>query len=64
MPKQATHLTDKAIRTCEIKLKEYIMVDGNGLNIRIRPNGTNSWQFRYSDKKVKKIALGSYTKTG
>ncbi len=37
--KQATHLTDKAIRTCEIKLKEYIMVDGNGLNIRIRPTG-------------------------
>ncbi|MCW4444205.1 tyrosine-type recombinase/integrase [Vibrio splendidus] len=63
MPKQATHLTDKFIRNCEIKSKEYILADGSGLNIRIRPNGTKSWQFRYSDtvtKKVKKISLGSF----
>ncbi|MDA9557133.1 tyrosine-type recombinase/integrase [Vibrio sp.] len=63
MPKQTTHLSDKEIKNVEIKDKEYILADGNGLNIRIRPNGTKSWQFRYSDpvtKKVTKIALGTY----
>lgn len=54
MPKQATHLTDKFIRNCEIKSKEYILADGSGLNIRIRPNGTKSWQFKCSDTVTKK----------
>ncbi|RIH72843.1 integrase [Vibrio splendidus] len=63
MPKPTVRLSDKEIKNAEIKGKEYILADGNGLNIRIRPNGTKSWQFRYSEPvtgKVKKISLGSY----
>ncbi|MDA0148276.1 tyrosine-type recombinase/integrase [Vibrio sp. LaRot3] len=63
MPKQTVRLSDKEIKNAEIRGKEYILADGNGLNIRIRPNGTKSWQFRYSDpvtKTVKKLSLGSY----
>ena len=63
MPKLTVRLSDKEIKNAEIKGKEYILSDGNGLNIRIRPNGTKSWQFRYSDpvtRKVKKLSLGSY----
>lgn len=64
MPKQTTRLSDMQIKKAKIKSKEYILADGNGLNIRIRPNGTKSWQFRYTDPitgKVKKIPLGSYS---
>lgn len=63
MPKLTIRLSDKEIKNAEVRGKEYILADGNGLNIRIRPNGTKSWQFRYSDpvtKKVKKLSLGSY----
>lgn len=67
MPKVTSRLTDREIKNTPIREKEYILADGNGLNIRIRPNGTKSWQFRYSDpvtKKIKKISLGSYPKLG
>ncbi|MCF4174472.1 tyrosine-type recombinase/integrase [Vibrio sp. McD22-P3] len=63
MPKLTVRLSDKEIKKAEVRDKEYILADGNGLNIRIRPNGTKSWQFRYSapvTKKVKKLSLGSY----
>lgn len=65
MPKPTTRLTDREIKNTPVKDKEYILADGNGLNIRIRPNGTKSWQFRYCDPVtggVKKISLGSYPK--
>ncbi|WP_251768811.1 integrase arm-type DNA-binding domain-containing protein [Vibrio sp. SCSIO 43169] len=65
MPKPTTRLTDREIKNTPVKDREYILADGNGLNIRIRPNGTKSWQFRYSDTvsgKVKKISLGTYPK--
>ncbi|MEZ8971776.1 integrase arm-type DNA-binding domain-containing protein [Vibrio cyclitrophicus] len=63
MPKKTTSLSDKQIKAAEIKTKEYILSDGNGLNLRIRPNGTKSWQYRYTNRvtgKVKKLSLGSY----
>ncbi len=63
MPKVTVRLTDREIKNAQIKDKEYILSDGDGLNIRIRPNGTKSWQFRFSDsvtKRVKKISMGSY----
>ncbi|MDG3085495.1 tyrosine-type recombinase/integrase [Vibrio hannami] len=65
MPKPTIRLTDRQIKNTPVKDKEYVLADGNGLNIRIRPNGTKSWQFRYCDPmtgKVKKISLGSYPK--
>ena len=50
MPKKTTSLSDKQIKAAEIKTKEYILSDGNGLNLRIRPNGTKSWQYRYTNR--------------
>lgn len=63
MPKLIVRLSDKKIKNAEVRGKEYILADGGGLNLRVRPNGTKSWQYRYSDpitKKVKKLSLGSY----
>ncbi|MCK6263673.1 tyrosine-type recombinase/integrase [Vibrio sp. ZSDE26] len=63
MPKQTRRLTDKEIANTIIRDKEYTLSDGDGLNLRIRPNGTKSWQFRYSDpvtKRINKITLGTY----
>ena len=54
MPKVTSRLTDREIKNTPIREKEYVLADGNEFKIRIRPNRTKSWQFRYSDPVTKK----------
>ncbi|CCQ11030.1 Phage integrase [Pseudoalteromonas luteoviolacea B = ATCC 29581] len=63
MARSVIRLTDLKIKNASIREKEYTLSDGDGLQLRIRPNGTKAWQFKYSDpitKKAKKISLGVY----
>ena len=54
-------LTEVKIKTFKIPKKETFHSDGNGLYLRLRPNGTKSWIFRYNlDRKSYKIGLGIY----
>lgn len=56
-------LTDRECNHTKPKDKEFNLSDGRGLQLRIRPNGTKSWAFRYShpiSKKTVKITLGTY----
>ena len=64
MPKVATPLNDTQIRSAKPTEKEYVLSDTQGLGLRVRPNGTKEWVFRYQKphtKKRAKITLGSYT---
>lgn len=47
MSRIAVPLTDTKIRQARPKAKEYNLGDGDGLYLRIRPNGTKSWVFNY-----------------
>ncbi|WED21313.1 integrase domain-containing protein [Vibrio sp. JC009] len=60
-------LTDKVIKQTPTTGKEYTLSDGDGLQLRVRPNGSKSWQFRYRHphtNKISKMALGSYPALG
>ena len=57
-------LTDTAIRNAKPREREYLLSDGGGLHLRIRPNGTRDWLFTYTfGDKRKKMGLGSYKDT-
>ncbi len=63
MAKVVTPLTDSKIRNSKAKEKEYNLSDGNGLSLRIKPNGTKSWLFNYircKNKKRTNLKLGLY----
>ncbi len=53
-------LTDLQIRTATPQTKEYLIADGDGLYLRVRP-ASKGWLYRYkTDKKQFKIGFGSY----
>ncbi|MBJ7262961.1 MAG: integrase arm-type DNA-binding domain-containing protein [Burkholderiaceae bacterium] len=56
-------LTDRAIQAAKPQEAEYELVDGKGLTLRVRSNGTKLWFIRYmsptSRKRVREY-LGSY----
>ncbi|OTG98365.1 integrase [Acinetobacter sp. ANC 4654] len=55
-------LSDTVIANLEAELKEYRELDGNGLYIRVKPDGNKSWQLRYKkpDGKWSWLGLGGY----
>lgn len=58
------HLTDMKCRKAGAKDKVYSLSDGNGLSLRVKPNSSKSWIFRYRyDGKPKAISLGQYPLT-
>ncbi len=63
MARSVTRLTDREIKNTVATGKEFTLSDGNGLQLRVRKNGTKTWQFKYTDpisKKAQKLALGVY----
>ena len=53
-------LNDRQIRLTKPRKKEYLLSDGQGLFLRVRPEGGKDWLFVYSfSGKRRKIGLGS-----
>lgn len=63
MGKITTPLTDKQIRSLKPGPKDYVLSDGNGLQMRMRTNGSKLWNFNYihpaTGKRVN-MGLGPY----
>ncbi|HRG50038.1 MAG TPA: integrase arm-type DNA-binding domain-containing protein [Pseudomonadales bacterium] len=53
-------LTDIAIKNAKPKEKPYRMADGEGLCVKINPNGSKHWQLRYNHPVTKKAKIESY----
>ena len=56
-------LSDAKIKAAKPKLKDYVLSDGDGLQLRVRANGSRQWNFNYrhpSSKKRINIGLGTY----
>lgn len=56
-------LTNTEVQNAKPKAKEYNLMDGAGLKLRIKPNGTRTWLFNYTrpflDKRAN-MTLGNY----
>lgn len=63
MPKATLPLNNTQIQNAKKKDKEYNLVDGDGLALRVKTNGSKIWIFNYyhpHTKKRKNISVGSY----
>lgn len=63
MAKITTRLTDKDIKSAKPRDKEYNLFDGDGLRLRIKPNGSKQWIFNYYKPitgKRANLSLGKY----
>ena len=54
-------LTDKRVSTAKPQFSEYLLADGSGLHLRVRPSGARDWFFIYTHSaKRAKLSLGQY----
>lgn len=63
MAKITTRLNDKEIKNAKAREKEYILSDGDGLRVRVKPNGSKLWILNYKRPTTGKRAnfsLGIY----
>ncbi len=63
MPRITKPLTDTKIKKAKPKIKEYNLIDGGGLALRVKPNGSKYWLFNYyrpHSKKRANLSLGIY----
>ncbi len=63
MAKITTRLSDKEIHSAKPRDKEYILSDGDGLRLRVKPNGSKLWLFNYkhpTKAKRTNFGLGKY----
>ncbi|MBA6234069.1 MULTISPECIES: integrase domain-containing protein [unclassified Colwellia] len=63
MAKTTKPLTNTEVSQAKPKDKEYNLLDGHGLMLRVKPTGTKSWLFNYYHpvtKKRKNLSLGQY----
>ena len=63
MGAQATRLSDIKVKAAKPKEKDYILTDGNGLQMRVRINGSKLWNFNYIQPVTKKrinMGLGTF----
>ena len=56
-------LTEMQCRGAKASNKVRYLNDGGGLRLRVRPNGSRHWIYRYRlNKKEKNTSLGTYPK--
>ncbi len=63
MARQTTPLTATQVKEAKPKDKEYYLVDGQGLKLRVKPNGSKSWLLNYVkpiSRKRTNLGLGMY----
>ena len=57
-------LNDATIQSLKPKDKEYSVADGGSLSLRVMPNGSKLWRYRFRyDGKQQMMSLGSYPTT-
>lgn len=60
---QTSRLSELKLKAAKPKEKDYILVDGDGLQMRVRINGSKLWNFNYYHPVTKKrinMGLGAY----
>jgi len=60
---QTTRLSDRQLKAVKPKNKDYVLTDGDGLQLRVRVNRSMQWNFNYRHPVTKNrinMAFGSY----
>ena len=63
MPAQNLRLSDRQLKGVKPASKDYVLTDGDGLQLRVRSNGSLLWNFNYREPVTKKrinIGFGTY----
>jgi hypothetical protein len=63
MAVKTSRLSDTEIKASKAKDKDYVLSDGDGLQLRVRKNGSKLWNFNYRHPQTKKrinMGLGTY----
>lgn len=63
MAKTVTPLTNTQVKQAKSKEKEYTLSDGQGLQLRVKTNGSRLWTFKYThpiSKKRTNLGFGKY----
>jgi hypothetical protein len=63
MPSQNLRLSDQQLKRVKPASKDYVLTDGDGLQLRVRSNGSLLWNFSYREPVTKKrinIGFGTY----
>jgi len=66
MGAKAVRLTEAKIKNAAPKASDYVLGDGDGLQMRVRSNGSKLWNFNYYHPVTKKrinMGLGAYPET-
>ncbi|MFF7710749.1 integrase domain-containing protein [Pseudomonas sp. NPDC007930] len=64
---QAARLSDLKVKAAKPAEKDYILTDGDGLQMRVRANGSKLWNFNYIHPVTKKrvnMGLGTFPEVG
>ncbi|WP_040259334.1 integrase domain-containing protein [Pseudomonas massiliensis] len=64
---QAARLSDLKVNAAKPAEKDYILTDGDGLQMRVRANGSKLWNFNYIHPVTKKrvnMGLGTFPEVG
>lgn len=67
MPRHTTRLTDTYIKKLKSADKDFVVSDGQGLQLRVRKTGSKLWNFNYTHPTTKKrvnMGLGMYPDVG
>ncbi|MBL4909162.1 MAG: tyrosine-type recombinase/integrase [Alteromonadaceae bacterium] len=63
MARKVTRLTDTEVKAAKARAKLYVLSDGEGLQLRVKTNGSRLWNFNYThpftNKRVN-MGLGKY----
>ena len=61
MPRTTLPINDTQIKNAKPKDKNYKLIDGQGLYVLVKTNGSKLWRFNYKfDGKEQTYAIGSY----
>jgi hypothetical protein len=63
MPTNATCLSDRQLKAVKATGKDFVLTDGDGLQLRVRASGSMIWNFNYREPVTKSrlnMALGPY----
>ena len=63
MPTQATRLSDRQLKALKATGKDFVLSDGDGLQLRVRASGSMMWNFNYREPLTRSrinMALGPY----
>ena len=66
MGAKAVRLTEAKLKNAAPKASDYVLGDGDGLQMRVRSNGSKLWNFNYYHPVTKKrinMGLGAYPET-